>query len=162
MITTDNELDIDTQDIDNQQEDIDQIKAENERLKAQVEADKHIKERLSKKKETWTIDKEALYNEFSQRQQLESFMSANPTLLEKKEELVKLSNSGITLDEAKLIIEKRDPTIYQRKKSNDMSLIPWEAPSNSGVYTQEDMASMPPEQAQALWLKANRGEITIK
>lgn len=156
---------IDNQEIDNQDEvDTNAILEENERLKKQIEADKHIKERLAKKVEkpkASEIDKDALYNEFKQRQDLDTFISQNPHLSHLGEDFKKLTSSGgLSKEEAKLVLEQRDPTIAQRKKTESMNLASWDF-SSKQEYTIQELEDMPQDKYNQVKNLEKQGKVRI-
>lgn len=156
---------IDNQEIDNQDKvDTNAILEENERLRQQVEADKHIKERLAKKvekpKTSVEIDKDALYNEFKQRQDLETFISQNPHLSHLGEDFKKLTSSGLSKEEAKLVLEQRDPTIAQRQKTESMNLASWDF-SSKQEYTIQELEDMPQDKYNQVKNLEKQGKVRI-
>ncbi len=156
---------LDNQEDDNQQEDTQAILEENARLKAQIEADKHIKERLAKKaekpKSSTDIDTDSLYNEFKKRQELESFLSNNPTLSHLEEDFKKLTSSWLSADEAKLVLEKRDPTVANRQKSESMTLTQWELPSKT-QYTKTEIEDLPQEKYNEVMRLKEQWKVSIR
>lgn len=157
---------IDNQEIGNQEEiNTNAILEENEKLKQQIEADKHIKERLAKKAEkpktSWEIDKDALYNEFKQRQDLDTFISQNPHLSHLGEDFKKLTSSGwLSKEEAKLVLEQRDPTIAQRQKTESMNLASWDFASKQ-EYTIQELEDMPQDKYNQVKSLEKQGKVRI-
>lgn len=157
---------IDNQEIGNQEGvDTNAILEENEKLKKQIEADKHIKERLAKKvekpKASTEIDKDALYNEFKQRQDAETFISQNPHLSHLEEDFKKLTSSGwLSKEEAKLVLEKRDPTIAQRQKTESMNLASWDF-SSKQEYTIQELEDMPQDKYNQVKNLEKQGKVKI-
>lgn len=158
---------LDNQDNDNQQENIDTqaILEENERLKKQIEADKHIKERLAKKAEkpktSTNLDEDTLYSNFKKRQELENFISKNPELSHLEEDFKKLTSSGLSPDEAKIVLEKRDPTIANRQKSESMTLTVWELPWKT-EYTKAELEDLPQDKYNEIKKLQAQGKVTIR
>lgn len=77
--------------------------------------------------------------------EVRDFLKENPTLKEYKEDLSKYMKGGLSLNEAKLLIEDKDKTIKNRETISKTRVTNWEAPSNN-VYSREDLEAMTPKQ----------------
>ena len=69
------------------------------------------------------------------------FLKANPELQDKIWDIEVLTSSGLTFDEAKDVIIKRDPTIAERQKTNSMNMT-WDRATWPKAYTKEDLWKM--------------------
>jgi hypothetical protein len=53
---------------------------------------------------------------------MERFIASNPEMEDYREELLKYQTKGISLKQAKLLVESDDNTISNRKKTNAMNI----------------------------------------
>lgn len=72
------------------------------------------------------------------------FYAKNPEMVEHKEQLSKLTLSGdFSMEEAKLVLEKRDPTILSRKNANKANFTLWDSGVTAKTMSQEEFWKLP-------------------
>ena len=73
--------------------------------------------------------------------QEERFYQDNPSLAEYKEELNKYTSKGLSFDQAKILLEKEDPAIVNKNKTNSLWVTQWVNVSEN-VYSDEQLTNM--------------------
>lgn len=110
-----------------------------------------------KKEETPETPKEEvnaidLKEQVKKEMALDSFIDSNPDFAEKRGDIEKLTSNGLTFDEAKDILIKRDPTFAERQKTNSMSMnwdfSPW---ITKNTYSAEDLGKLNPDEYKQVY-----------
>lgn len=80
---------------------------------------------------------EAFYSE-------KKFFESNPDMSEYKEKLSEYTSKGLSWDDARVLVEKQDPSFENRKVTQKMNFTSWDTPDiGSTSYTQEELKNMP-------------------
>lgn len=141
-------------------EEFEQLKKD---AQAKAKAEKKVVELKRQLKEMQSKTTTESNGEFVTKQELEMerFIATNPEMEEYRDELAKYQAKGISLKQAKLLVENDDETIANRKKTSSMNISrkEWEADKNT--YSQEEVAKMPPEKAQAVWRQAASWKVKV-
>lgn len=75
---------------------------------------------------------EAFYNE-------KKFFESNPDMSEYKDKLSEYTSKGLSWEEARVLVEKQDPSFENRKVSQKMNFTAWDIPVDN-VVTKEMLA----------------------
>lgn len=80
---------------------------------------------------------EAFYSE-------KKFFESNPDMSEYKEKLSEYTSKGLSWEDARILVEKQDPSFENRKVTQKMNFTSWDTPDiGSTSYTQEELKNMP-------------------
>ena len=83
--------------------------------------------------ETKGFDDEAFERKYEEKK----FFESNPEMSEYKDKILEKTALGISLNEAKLLVENSDETIANRKVASQMNFTDWDASEWVKTYTQE-------------------------
>ena len=115
---------------------------ETEQVKNKDLGDKIYKLKKESKSQTtetpWNSSEEMekFYNE-------KKFYETNPWMEEYKEQLSEFTSKGNSLEDAKYLLEKNDPTIANRKIANQTNFTAWEPANNSKTtYTMDELKNL--------------------
>ena len=78
---------------------------------------------------------EAFYNE-------KKFFETNPDMFEYKDKLSEYTSKGLSWEEARVLVEKQDPSFENRKVSQKMNFTAWDTPDDTSSYTMEQLADI--------------------
>lgn len=153
------DLEIDDSDDDSEDLTVDDYKKEkNRRMKAEktlVEQKKRIKEleQNQKKEQDGYVTKEDL--------EILRFLDKNPELAEYRDDLEKYVKKGLTLKEAKTLVENSDKTIEARKKLESTRFTDGENPTRTSV-TKKELENMSEIEYNRVMKQVDAGKIKIK
>lgn len=83
----------------------------------------------------WKDDLENFYQE-------KRFFEDNKHLEEHREDILKLTSKGNSLEDAKYLMERKDPTIQNRATAQNSNFTSWTPDFNSDTYTMEQLADI--------------------
>jgi len=158
---TENEVE-NTENIENTQEtqEVDnKIESEIERLRKEAEELRRAKEKAEKAvveyKKKLKDSKPKVDNE------LETFIANNPEFEEHKKDLEVYKKKGLSLDEAKIIIENKDPILKNRQKANVWNISQWSYGGKQVEYTKQELADLPQSEYNKVMQRYEKWEIKI-
>lgn len=113
------------------------------------------------KKETPTETAWFSESDFNRLSAERDFYSSNPSLNEHKDTINNLTSWGLSLEEAKTVLERRDPTIAQRAVTNQSNFTAWDIWTQTTTYTQEETAKLSPSEYKKMWALKTAGKVKI-
>jgi len=82
-------------------------------------------------------------NDFDKMYEERKFFESNPDMVEFKEALNGYTSKWLSFDDAKALVEQKDETYLNRKKTQQANFTNWELPDTERLnYTQDELASM--------------------
>lgn len=70
------------------------------------------------------------------------FFKANPDLEEYKDQINEFTSKGLTHDDAKVLLERKDPTIANRKIANQSNFTSGQFDNSKTTYTKQELENM--------------------
>jgi len=133
---------------------------EDRAIGAEKVIEKHKKKPNSKpdddpKPQFWDKDMNRILDE-------RDFYAKNPDMVEYKEKLSKLTQSGdFSLEEAKWVLEKRDPTIANRNNAKNIDFTTWKPWVQSKTMTSEEFWKLSEPEFKRANEMVKNGELKI-
>lgn len=106
------------------------------------EVEVEVKEEISETKtETNWLSRDELEKFYTEKK----FYETNPELSEHKEQLSELTSKGLSFEDAKYLLQKKDPTIAARQKTQQSNFTAWETPVDVTSFSKEQLWAMSQE-----------------
>lgn len=102
----------------------------------------------------WRDDLEKFYKE-------QKFFEENSHLSEHKEQILEFTSKGIDFEDAKALIERKDPTIQNRAIAKQTNFTSWEPDFQISSYTQEQLENMSQKEYEKIKSLQEQGKVTI-
>ena len=94
--------------------------------------------------------------------ELETFITKNPEFEEHKTDLESYKKKWLSLDEAKIIIENRDPILKNRTVANTWNISQGNYGGNQAEYTKAELADLPMNEYKKVMARYDKWEIKIR
>lgn len=125
---------------------------------------KHKKLAKEEKKEVsgedleWLV--EAKLTEREKAKELDNYLKTN-NLSEYKDLFVEYTSKWLSLEDAEVLLKRKDPSIANREIANKTNFTSWEFAWSTTSYSQEQVSKMPMEQRKKVWQMHKEGKVKI-
>lgn len=121
-----------------------------------------IEQKKAEKQEPSVETKGMWRDELEKFYQEKKFFEENSHLSEHKEQILELTSKGIDFDDAKVLIERKDPTIQNRANAQKTNFTSGESSFDSRSFTKQELGEMSQSEYNKARDLIEAGKATIK